>query len=106
MLSQFGATSTSLYANELYFLVGNKLVEYANQIRSTANTGINGCRQSAFRFKNLFPGFAPNHGMKIAHHRGIRMRTQDASQQVVSGANIGDPVAHRFIDRVLERART
>src|SRR5215472_3586041 len=106
MLSQLRATSTCLYANELYFLVANKLVEYANRIRSTAHTCNNGCRQSAFRFQNLLAGFTTNHGMKIAHHRGIRMRTQDAPQQVVSGANIGDPVSHRFIDRVLERART
>src|SRR5215472_11477494 len=71
MLAQFGAASTSLYANELHLLVSNKLVEYANRIRSTAHTCNNGCRQSAFRFQNLLSSFAPNHGMKVAHHSGI-----------------------------------
>ena len=33
------------------------------------------------------------------------MRSQHAPQQVVGGADIGDPVAHGLIDRVFERTR-
>ena len=34
------------------------------------------------------------------------MRPQHAAQQVMRGADIGDPVAHRLVDRVLQRALT
>ena len=43
--------------------------------------------------------------MEVAHHRRIGMRAQHAAQQVVRGANVGHPVAHGFVDGVLQRAR-
>ena len=51
---------------------------------------------------NLFAGDA----VKIAHHGGIGMRAEHAAQQVVRGAHVRDPVAHGFVDGVLQRLRT
>src|SRR5205085_2624180 len=60
--------------------------------------------QALFRDKNLFASFASDDGLKIAHHGGIRMRTENGAKKVMRGAYVGDPVAHGFVDGVLERA--
>ena len=46
------------------------------------------------------------HAMEVAHHGGIRMRAESAAEQVVSGADVGDPVAHGFADGVFQRLRS
>src|SRR5438132_13703694 len=32
------------------------------------------------------------------------MRSEDRAKKIVGGANVGDPIAHGFIDGILERA--
>ena len=64
-----------------------------------------GFGKPAFSLKNLRPSLAASDFVKVAHHGGIRMRSQHAAQQVVRGAHIGDPVAHGFVDRVFQGAR-
>ena len=59
----------------------------------------------AFGFPNLRPRLPSDDAMKIAHHGRIRMRSQHAAQQIMRGADIGDPVAHGFIDGVFQGAR-
>ena len=44
--------------------------------------------------------------MKIPHHRRIRMRPQHAAQQIMRGPHVRDPVAHRLVDRIFQRARS
>ena len=60
--------------------------------------------QPFFGFQNLRARFAADHRLEIAHHRGIRMRSQNRAQQIVRSAHIGDPIAHGFVDGVLQRA--
>ena len=58
-----------------------------------------------FGLQDLLAGFLADDAMEVAHHRRVRMRSQHAAQQVVRGADVGDPVAHGFVDGVLQRAR-
>ena len=58
----------------------------------------------AFRLQNLRPGFASDHFVEVAHHRRIGMRAQHAAQQIMRGADIGDPVAHGLVDGVFQGA--
>ena len=42
---------------------------------------------------------------KSRDHQRERVRPGDRAEQVVGGVDVGDPVAHRLVDRVLERPR-
>ena len=44
--------------------------------------------------------------LEVAHHRGERMRAGHGSEDVVGVLDVGDPVAHGLVDRVLEGARS
>ena len=105
MIAQPSATASCLNPDQPDFFVADKLMEDTNSIRATADAGNYGGGQAAFSFQNLCPCLVADHGMEIAHHGGIRMCAQNASKQIMRGADIGDPVAHRFIDGVLEGAR-
>src|SRR6266853_3375063 len=80
------AASAGFNANQLYPLVAEKLIENANRVRAASDTGDDGGRQLAFRFQDLCAGFATDHGMKVAHHRGIRMRPKHTAKEIVRGA--------------------
>ena len=82
-----------------------KRVEQSDRIRAAAYACDQQIGQPLFRFQNLRARFDADHAMKIAHHHRIRMRAQHRAKQVMRRAYVGDPVAHRFIDRVLQRAR-
>ena len=58
-----------------------------------------------FGFQNLLARLFADDAVEVAHHRGIRMRAEDAAEQVMRGADVGDPVAHGFVDGVFEGAR-
>src|SRR5215468_9071820 len=86
MLAQFIPSPTGLYADQSYLLVLDEVIENADRIRPTPNTSNDGRRELALGFQNLRPRLTPNHTMKVAHHRRIRMGSQHAAQQVVRGA--------------------
>src|SRR5579864_3361104 len=104
MFAQFIAPSTSLHADQLDLLIFEELMEDSNRVRAAAHAGNDGCRQPAFSLQNLRAGFAANHGMKIAHHGGIRMSAQYAAQQIMRVADVCYPIAHCFVDRIFQRA--
>ncbi len=54
--------------------------------------------------ENLLARFAANDHLKITHHRGVRMRAENGAEKIVRGSNVGDPIAHGFVDGVFERA--
>ena len=45
-----------------------------------------------------------DHRLELAHHQRIRMRAEHRPEQVVAVGDVGDPVAHRLVDGVLQRA--
>src|SRR6266404_686566 len=106
MFAQRRAAATSLSSDEFHFLVFQKIVEDTDRVRSSPDASDDGVGKFAFSLPNLDASFASDDAMKIAHHGRIGMRAENAAQQVVRGANVGDPVAHGFVDGVLEGART
>src|SRR5262249_35385455 len=44
--------------------------------------------------------------VEVANHRRIRMCTEYAAEKIMRGANVGDPVAHGFVDGIFQCART
>ena len=106
MIAQALAPAPGFHADQLDFLVLDELVKDADGIRSAADAGDDRLGKLAFGLKNLLSRFAPGDLVKVAHHGGIRMRSQHAAQQVMRGAHVGHPVAHGFVDRVLQGAGT
>ena len=49
-------------------------------------------------------GFVADDAMEVAHHGRIRVRAEDAAEQIVRRADVGHPVAHGFVDGVFEGA--
>ena len=48
---------------------------------------------------------AADDAVEVAHHGGVGMRAEDAAEEVVGGADVGDPVAHGLVDGVLQGLR-
>ena len=48
---------------------------------------------------------AADHGLEVANHHRIGVRTEDRTENVVGRSDIGDPVAERLVDGVLQGLR-
>ena len=104
MFAEPVAASAGFDADHLHVSVLQEFVKQANCVRAAANTSEKMRGQALFRGKNLRARFAADAGMKIANHRRIGMRAENRTQEIVRGADVGHPVAHGFVDGVLERA--
>jgi len=94
------AAAASFDADHFYFGILQKFVEQADSIRAATNAGHEVGGQALFRGNDLRAGFAADAGMKIADHRWIRMCAEDGAEKIVRGADVGNPVAHGFVDGV------
>src|SRR5439155_385543 len=98
MLAEIGAAAAGLYADQADRLVLQHLVEESDRIRSAADAGHSDIGQPSRALTELSERLAPDDRLKVAHHHRIRMRAQDGAEDVVRGANVGDPIANRFVD--------
>ena len=106
VLAQRLAAASGFDPDEFNFFVFDEIVEDSYRVRSSADAGDDSLRKFAFGFENLRAGFASDDAMEVAHHGWIGMRSEHAPEQVMRGADIGDPVAHGFVDGVFEGARS
>src|SRR5712692_7080939 len=104
VFAKFAAAATGFDADHLYISVAEKLIKETDGIRTAANAGEKMRGDAFFGGEDLLAGFAADHGLKIAHHRGIGMRAENGAEQIVRASHIGDPIAHGFVDSVFERA--
>ena len=79
-------------------------VEDADRVAAAADAGHDGVGQPAGQLEDLRARLAADHRLELAHHQRIRMRAEHRPEQVVRVADVGDPVAHRLVDGVLQRA--
>src|SRR5690606_35786815 len=47
----------------------------------------------------------PHHGVEVTHHARVRVRAGHRADDVEGVGDVGHPVAHGFVQRVLERGR-
>ena len=104
MFAECIAASAGFDANHFYGLIFQEFMKEADGVRAATNAREKMRGQTLFRSKDLCAGFAANAGMKIAHHRRIRMRAKNGTEKVVRSTDVGDPVAHGFIDGVFQSA--
>ena len=97
-------STTCLDTHQLYAFVPDEFVEQAHRVGSTPDTSYRVVGQSANSGKKLLAGLPAYDGLKVSHHLGIWMRPHHAAYEVVRGLDVGDPVAYRLVDRILERS--
>jgi hypothetical protein len=56
--------------------------------------------------RHLRQAFVADHALEIAHQHRIRMRAGNGPDDVEGAVDVGDPVAHGFVQRILERLRS
>ena len=83
-------------------LSSEERIEQADGIRAAADAGDQQIGQPLFFLQDLPPRFVADDALKIAHHDRIRMRAVSGAEDVMRGADVGDPIAHRFVDGFLQ----
>mgnify|MGYP003296179642 CR=1 FL=1 len=80
-------------------------MEDADRVAAAADAGGDGLGQPSVFGQHLRARLTADDGIEIADHAGIRIRTCDGADDVEGVAHVGHPVAHRLVERVLERLR-
>ena len=80
-------------------------IEDAHRIRTAADAGDDDIGLAAGELRHLREAFLADHALEVAHHHRVRMRSRHAADDVKRVLNVGHPVAHRLVQRVLERLR-
>ena len=91
-------------ADQTHGAVVDERVEDADRVAAAADARDDRRREHGGELEKLRARLASDHGLEFADHQRIRMRPEHRSEQVVRVADVGHPVAHRLVDRVLERA--
>ena len=77
--------------------------QQADRVRAAADAGDGHVRQAALHGDELRGGLVADDPLEVAHQRRVGMRPDRGTEHVVGGGDVRDPVAHRLVDRVLER---
>ena len=80
-------------------------MEHADGVAAAADAGGHRVRQAAVFGQHLRARLAADHGVEVADHARIRVRPGHGADDVEGVAHVGDPVAHRLVQRVLQRGR-
>ena len=79
--------------------------EQADRVRAATDAGDREVRQPALDRDELGRRLVADPALEVADDRRVRVRPHRRAQDVVRRLDVGDPVAHRLVDRVLERRR-
>ena len=103
MFAQHVPASARFHAQHFHACISQKCVEQPDGVRAAADAGHQQIRQAAFAFQNLRRASSPITFENRAPS-GIGMRAQHRAEQIMRGAHVGHPVAHGFVDGILQRA--
>ncbi len=78
-------------------------IEDAHRVAAAADARDDRVRMTARVLWHLRHAFVADHALEIAHHHRVRMRSRDGADDVEGVLDVRHPVAHRFVERVLER---
>ena len=98
------AVAAGLEADQPDALVGHERGEDADRVRAAADAGQDGVGQPALPLQHLLARLVADHPLEVADHRRERVRSGDRAEHVVRRLDVGDPVAERLVDRVLQGA--
>ena len=95
--------AAGLDADQPHAGIVDKGVEDAHRVAAAADAGDDRVRQLAGQLEDLRARLPSDHRLEFADHQRIRMRPQHRAEQIVGVGDVGDPVAHRLVDGVLQR---
>ena len=78
-------------------------VEQADRVRAAADAGDREVGQPALDGRDLGRRLVADDALEVAHDRRVGVRAHRRPEDVVRRLDVRDPVAHRLVDRVLER---
>ena len=79
--------------------------EQADRVRAAADAGEREVRQPPLDGDELGRRLVADPALEVADDRRVRVRAHRRAEDVVGRLDVRDPVAHRLVDRVLERRR-
>ncbi len=100
------AVAGGLVADELDRRVADERVEDADGVRATAHTRDDRIGQAPGRRLHLCTRLETHDALEVAHDHRERVRAGRGAETVVRAVCVGDPVAQRLVDRVLQSGRT
>src|SRR5262249_20755832 len=103
VVTALDAVAAGLDADQTHLRLLEKIEEEPDGVRATADTRDHLVRQPALGREDLLARLLADHAVKIAHHHRIRVRAERRAEDVVRAAHVRDPIAHRLVDRFLER---
>jgi len=92
-----------LPANHRDGLIFKERIEEADRVGAAADAGHQEVRQPPLLLQNLPPGFVADHPLEIPDHQRIGVRAIRGAKNVMCRAHVRNPVAHRFVDGLLQR---
>src|SRR5665213_3697312 len=92
-------------ADELHTRVADVRMEDAHRIAAAADTRDHDVRVAPRGGGHLHQAFAADHALEVAHHHRVRVRAGNGADDVERRVDVRDPVAHRLVERVLQRLR-
>ena len=106
MLARRNALAARLDADELHVLVVEEAREETHRVRTAADAGNRLVRKTSELFEALATRLVADHALEVTDHVRIRIGPRHRADHVERVVAVGDPVAERFVHRVLERRRT
>ncbi|CRK52028.1 conserved hypothetical protein [Rhodococcus sp. RD6.2] len=106
MTSGLHTVTACLESDQLHGRVVDEGVEDADRVGAAADARGDGVRQPAGQRAHLCAGLEADDALEVADHRRERMRARRSAEAVVRVVRVGDPVAQRLVDRVLEGRRS
>ncbi len=103
MVAKPWTASTGFNPDHSDLFIRHEIVEQADRVAAAANAGDEHIGKPSFLLQDLGSHFAADDRLKIANHEWIRMRPENRAKHVIGCADVRYPIAHRFIDGVLQR---
>ena len=102
MVSGLDTLTCCLDAIDRDRFVVEERMEEPDGIRAAADTGDQRIRQAACHIEHLLARFTADYGLEVTHHGRVWMRAGDGADDIESVVDVRDPVAHRFVECILE----
>src|SRR6266705_6952602 len=103
MFTAANAFASGFDANHPNMSILQKGMEQPDGVAPATNACDQQIRKALFALENLPTRFDADDALKIAHHHRVRMRAEHRAQYIMSRAHVRHPIAHRLVDRFLER---
>ena len=77
-------------------------MEHAHGVGAAAHAGEDRVGLTSDHLRHLHAQLLAHDGVEVAHHHRVGVRTGDGADDVEGALDVGHPVAHRFVERVLQ----